>query len=185
MAKFSQDIQKVEVIVRKEDLGAATAGANEKKPEEAGSGAGDVEQSATDTGSTIKYGKHFARITATKAVATAIAAGRLALNYTVGGIGYRNGDEAMQQAIQRNVELAEEGVGIVASVAMGALYGTAGGPAGMIIGAALGAITQGVSLGTKYASKQRDFDYKMFKEENAIEYRRARAQLSLTTGRLR
>ena len=35
------------------------------------------------------------------------------------------------------------------------------------------------------ANIKRDFNYKVFKENNAIEYQRARASISLTTGRLR
>ena len=81
--------------------------------------------------------------------------------------------------------MAEEGITLLSSIGIGATDGSAGGAAGALIGATIGAVSASVSLIVKYAGKFRDYDAKMFKEENAIEYRRARAQVSLTTGRLR
>ena len=46
-------------------------------------------------------------------------------------------------------------------------------------------VTSGVSLAVKYAGREREFNYKVFKENNAIEYQRARASINMTTGRLR
>ena len=74
---------------------------------------------------------------------------------------------------------------IASSVGMGALYGSWGGPIGAVLGAAFGAVSSGVSTAVKYAGREREFNYKQFKENNAIEYQRARASISLTTGRLR
>lgn len=186
MAAFVQGTQKIEVVVRKENLDAATAGANEQAPEEAGSNAGTQAQGSGGESSFFgARGKNFARINATKALALGIMVGRLSLNYAVGGIAYRNGDAAMQEAVQRNLEMAEEGVTLISSIGIGATYGSAGGAAGALIGATIGAISAGTSLIVKYAGRFRDYDAKMFKEENAIEYKRARAQVSLTTGRLR
>ena len=68
---------------------------------------------------------------------------------------------------------------------MGAASMSWAGPVGMIIGGSLGAISSGASIGAKYASRRRDFSYKIFKENNAIEYQRARASINYTTGRLR
>jgi len=68
---------------------------------------------------------------------------------------------------------------------MGAVYGAWGGPIGAIIGATLGAVSSSVSIGLKYAAKKEEYNYKAFKENNAIAYQRARASISLTTGRLR
>lgn len=187
MAALVQGTQRIEVVVRKENLDAATAGANEQAPEEAGSNAGEQAQGSGggQSGFFGARGKNFARINATKVLALGIMAGRLALNYSAGGVAYRNGDAALQDAVQRNYEMAEEGVTLISSIGIGATYGSAGGAAGAIIGATIGAISAGVSLIVKYAGKFRDYDAKMFKEENAIEYKRARAQVSLTTGRLR
>lgn len=185
MAAFVQGTQRIEVVVKKENLDAATAGANEKAPEEAGSNAATEAQGNGGDNFWGKRGKNFARINATKVLALGIMAGRLGINYSVGGIAYRNGDTAMQEAVQRNIEMAEEGITLLSSIGIGATYGSAGGAAGALIGATIGAVSASVSLIVKYAGKFRDYDAKMFKEENAIEYRRARAQVSLTTGRLR
>ena len=185
MALFSQSTQRIEVIVRKEDTGAATAGANEENPEKAGQvSEGGADASGTPSTYSSSSKINF-RITATKTLAAGIAIGRLMLNYYVAGTSYRNGDDAMQEATQRNIEMIEEGASILASAGMGALYGARGGPWGAAIGAALGLATTATSIGLKYANKRREYNLKIFKEENAVEYTRARANLSLTTGRLR
>lgn len=184
MAYFTQGPQKIEVIVRKEDTGAVTAGANEEAPETVGqTSAGGAESSgATSTGAGSKINT---RITATKSFAAAWAIGRLGLNYIIGGTAYRNGDAALQDAAQRNLEIAEESAGMLVSIGIGATYGARGGVPGMVTGAVLAAATTAASIGFKYAGRIRDYNMKVFKEENAIEYKRARANLSLTTGRLR
>ena len=68
---------------------------------------------------------------------------------------------------------------------MGAVYGAWGGPIGAILGATFGAISSGASTAVKYLGREREFNYKVFKENNSIEYQRARASINLTTGRLR
>lgn len=183
MALFTQG-QRIEVIVRKEDTSAATAGANEESPENAGTNSENAEQSSGGGQTQDKNSKVFGRITATKVLSAEIMVGRLALNYYAGGIGYRNGDTAQQEAVQRNIEMLEESAGLIASVGIGVLYGARSVP-GMIIGGALALATTATSLGIKYAGKYREYNAKMFKEENAIGYQRARAQVSLTNGRLR
>lgn len=185
MALYSQGTQRIEVIVRKEDSGAATGGANEKAPEEAGKNPNAVDQNGGEEEVTQTSSRHIGRITTMKVAAASIAVGRMYLNYWAGGIAYRNGDSAQQEAVQRNVEVAEESVALLASVGMGAAFGARGGPWGVAVGAILGLATTATSLGFKYASKEREYNYKIFKEENTIEYKRARANLSLTTGRLR
>ena len=188
MAVFTQGTQRIEVVVTKDNYEAATAGANTKNSEQVGSNAeGQAQGSANGGGSKsdFKRGYNFARINTTKVLAAGIMVGRLYANYRIGGIGYKNGDEAMQEAVQRNLEIALDGTQLASSVLIGATYGSAGGIAGSLIGATVGAVTAGASLFYKYKGKYREYDVKVFKEENGIEYRRARAQVSLTTGRLR
>lgn len=182
MALYQQG-QKIEVIVRKEDLTAATAGANEKPAEQAGQNPQTTSGTGAETDG--RESRISARITGTKLLAATVAMGRLGLNYYAGGIGYRTGDSAQQEAVQRNFEIAEEGIGVLASVGIGVLYGARGGAVGMAVGGVLAAATTAVSLSVKYGGRYREYNAKMFKEENAIEYKRARANLSLTTGRLR
>ena len=184
MAALYTQGQRIEVIVRKEDTSAATAGAKEESADEVtsgsagGAGGGGTPDSTADS----KINK---RIIGTKVLSAGIAVTRLAVNYYVGGVGYRNGDSAQQEAVQRNIELAEESAGILLSIGIGATYGVRGGPIGMFVGGAVAALTTSTSLGVKYLGKYREYNMKVFKEENAIEYRRARANLSLTSGRLR
>lgn len=178
--------QKIEVIVRKEDLTAATQGANEIKPQEVAAKSNPTEQGGRgdgyEGGGMSKVG---ARITATKILAAGIAWGRLGLNYYASGIEYRTGDSALQEATQRTMEMAEEGAGLIASVGIGATYGIRGGVFGAVLGGTLALATTALSLGIKYAGRVREYSEKVFKENNAIAYKRARANLSLTTGRLR
>ena len=68
---------------------------------------------------------------------------------------------------------------------MGAIYGAWGGPVGAVLGVAFAGLTTASSIGMKYMQREREFNYKQFKENNSIEYRRARASINLTTGRLR
>lgn len=185
MALFTQG-QKIEVIVRKEDTSAATAGANDTSAEETTSGtSAGASGAGTYAGSYAASGKVNKRIIGTKVLSAGIASTRLGINYYFGGVGYRNGDAAQQEAVQRNVELIEEGAGILLSIGIGATYGVRGGPIGMVVGALAATATTATSLAVKYLNKEREYNIKVFKEENAIEYRRARANLSLTTGRLR
>lgn len=184
MATFYQGVSKIEVVVRKEDYGATTKGANEKDTAETNEENKNAANASGNVANT-KPSKVSARIMGTKVLAASVAMTRLGINYYATGVGYRTGDAALQEATQRTVEMATEGFGILSSVGIGALYGMRGGAIGMTLGAIAALATTGVSLGVKYASKQRDYDYKMFKENNAIEYRRARANISLTTGRLR
>ena len=83
------------------------------------------------------------------------------------------------------MEKVQDVTNIASSVAIGITYGSWGGPVGAAFGAAFGLITSGTSAVVKYAKRQRDFDYKVFKENNAIEYNKTRAGINLTTGRLR
>ena len=109
----------------------------------------------------------------------------LGLEYWISGLGMKNGDQAYQENVQRQFEIVKDVGGIASSVAMGAVYGAWGGPIGAVLGAVFGAVSSGVSTAVKYAGRERDFNYKTFKENNAIEYQRARASINLTTGRLR
>lgn len=177
--------QRIEVIVRKEDTAAATAGANEETADGINTGTSGDGVGSGGTPTSARDSKINKRIISTKVLSAGIAVTRLAVNYYVGGVGYRNGDSAQQEAVQRNIELVEESAGILLSIGIGATYGVRGGAVGMIVGGAVAAATTGTSLAVKYLGKSREYNMKVFKEENAIEYRRARANLSLTSGRLR
>ena len=179
--------QRIEIIVRKEG-GGSLAGANQVESEK-------VSNASATSGSTF-----LSKITGTESVARqhrilktnathALAMTRQVVlqgfHYWVGGLGMQHGDQAVQDAVQREVEKGQDISGFASSVAMGALYGSWGGPLGTMLGASMAAITTAVSTGFKYKSRERDFNYKLFKENNSIQYKRARASINLTNGRLR
>lgn len=168
---YQKGTQRIEVIVRKE--GGGVPGGRTIDPDE-------VENPTdTDTGTTTgRISNRFLRIKITHGFATARQAGLLGANYLIQGIGNYTGDQAYQQLVEREVEIYQDVTGFASSVAMGATYGG-------LAGALFAAVGSGASLGLKYASREREFNYKVFKENNAIEYQRARASISLTAGRLR
>ena len=175
---YQKGTQRIEVIVRKES-GGVTGGRTID--------ADEVENPTdTDTGTTTgSTSNRFLRTNITHGFATARQVGLLGVNYWIQGIGNYTGDQAYQQLVDREVEIYKDVTGFASSVAMGALYGSAGRLPGAVLGALFAAAGSGASLGVKYASRERDFNYKVFKENNAIEYQRARASISLTAGRLR
>lgn len=182
---YTQQTQRIEVIVRKE------GGGGEKGNKET-----DVEEAGSDKSSGTKAGKvvkTVAKAQIMHGIAVAKHAANTAVNYWVGGLGYENGDEAYQQRVGRQIEIVQDATNTATSVAMGAFAGAMAGSVvpgigniiGGVVGGTLSAINSGIGLFSKYEGRKRDYNFKMFKENNAIEYKRARANLSLTTGRLR
>ena len=172
--------QRIEVIVRKDSsglLGANEKGADEQQNEEV---------SNTNGGGTRKTRMRRILLTnATHGLATARQVGLTILHYRIGGIGYESGDQALQDRVQRVWEIVEDVSGFAGNISRGAVFGAWGVPMGMVAGMTFAAITSASSLSAKYEGRQREFNYKVFKENNAIEYRRARANINLTNGRLR
>ena len=94
-----QQNQKIEVIVRKEDaMGATTAGANETSPEEVAGG--DKKSIWNNTSKSRRH--RVLKTNATHAWAVARQIHGLAINYKMGGIGYKYGDAAFQDSVQRS-----------------------------------------------------------------------------------
>ena len=179
---YQKGTERIEVIVRKE--GGGVAGINENDVENVTS------SSITNSGKKgLKMDdirrKRFIKTNTSHAFSAFKQAADLGINYYIGGVGQRNGDQAYQDTWQRNMEKVQDVTNIASSVAIGITYGSWGGPVGAAFGAAFGLITSGTSTIVKYAKRQRDFDYKVFKENNAIEYNKTRAGINLTTGRLR
>lgn len=178
---LKQQSQKIEVIVRKEG-GAGAKNAKETDTENVGSQNGEQ---STSTGGLSRRTKRFIFVNSTHAFAVAKQGAGAAINYIISGLGDKSGDQAYQDRASRQMEIVQDVTGFATSVAMGAGYGAVGGPIGMALGAGFAAISNLISLGSKYKTREREFDFKMFKENNAIEYKRARAGINLTTGRLR
>ncbi len=178
---YQKGTQRIEIIVRKDSSGQD--GAKETETENVSS-SGTQNTTKTSGGLTART-KRIIKTNTTHALAVSKQVIDLGIEYVVGGLGQKYGDQALQENVERNVEMVKDVTNIASSIAMGALYGSWGGPVGSVLGATFGAISTGVSTAVKYANRERDFNYKVFKENNAIEYQRARASISLTTGRLR
>ena len=187
MALYQQGKQRIEIVIRAEGIGSM--------PSVNGNKTKDVEIPEESSSNTVKimiFGsnnpariRRVIKTNATHALAIAKQVTDLNIEYYVGGIGYANGDQAMQQQISRSIEIVKDTTNIASSIGMGALYGSWGGPIGAVLGATMGAVSSITSTAIKYSNREREKSVKVFKEENAISYRRARAQLNLTNGRLR
>lgn len=182
---FYQGSGKIEIIVRKDGGGSSDVGAKEVAPDEMGGGKETTWRTSVFGSENKKRIKRVIKTNTTHALAITKQVIDLGFEYYVAGLGYKTGDQAYQDNVQRRVEIVKDVTNVASSIGMGALYGSWGGPIGAVLGATFGAVSTGASLASKYASRERDFNYKVFKEDNAIEYQRARASINKTTGRLR
>ena len=180
---YQQGTQRIEIVVRKEG-GSAQSNAKETQAEDIGGRETTWRTSVFGSENPSRI-KRVIKTNTTHALAVSKQVIDLGFEYYVAGLGYKTGDQAYQEQISRQVEIMKDVTGFASSIGMGALYGSWGGPIGAILGATFGAISSATSIGVKYSGRERDFSYKTFKENNAIEYQRARASISLTTGRLR
>lgn len=182
MALITQGTQRIEVIVRKE-AAAGMAGAETTEPQDAG----ENKQEKVDGENTMsaKRRAQIAITNITHSASTAYQVGMLYQQYYMGGLQYKYGDAAVQDSAQRTVEVITDGTNFALQLARGIAFGRWGGPIGMAVGAATAVAASVGTLSSKYATRAREYNYKMFKEENGIEYKRARAGINLTTGRLR
>lgn len=185
MAKplYQQGTNRIEVVIRKEETTAQQDGETADKI------TADNQQGQQDGQGGVSGGAsataRFMRVNLSKAVGLAKELANIGSQYYQHIQGLRNGDEALADNIDRNFEIVQDVGGTASHIAMGALFGSSGGVGGAVIGASVAAISSGVSLASKYANRQLDFDYKRFREDNGTAYQRARASINLTTGRLR
>ena len=180
---YRQTSQKLEVIIRKESSGGVN-GAKEKDVDTVS--ANDTE--ATSQGnekSNVSQSKSFVKTNVTHALAIVKQATTRVARIYVNQLSNRNGDTALQEIVGRQLEIVDDFGNFIHGAAMGAVYGSAGGVPGAILGAAFGAVSSAIATGGKYIERSLDFEYTVFKENNAIEYNRAKAELNLTSGRLR
>lgn len=185
---YQQGTQRIEVIVRKEG-GASETGARTTPSENVGGRGGEGKRGgiwAKLTGSDNVSRQHrVIKTNATHALAITRQILFQGINYYLTGEGRRSGDQALQETYMREMEIAQDVTGFASSIAMGALYGSWGGPIGTVLGMTMAAATNATSIGIKYSERRREYNFKMLKLDNAIEYQRARANINLTTGRLR
>ena len=183
--RYQQGTQRIEIIVRKEG-GAGETGNNEIASNEAGSQntRGGAWQKLTGSAK-VQRQRRVLITNATHMVAVSKRVLEQTIQYKIAGYGMRYGDDSLQEQVERHMEVVTDVSGFASAVTMGAVFGAWGGPLGMAVGAVLGGVSSGVSTGLKYLGRERELNYKQFKENNSIEYRRARANINMTTGRLR
>lgn len=180
---YQQGTQRIEIIVRKEG-GSAQSNAKETQAEDIGGRETTWRTSVFGSENPNRI-KRVIKTNTTHALAIAKQVTDLGLEYWISGLGNKYGDQSYQEQVSRQFEIVKDVGGFASSTAMGAVYGAWGGPVGAILGAIFGAISSATSIAVKYSGREREFNYKMFKENNAIEYQRARASINMTTGRLR
>ena len=178
--KLYQGTQRIEVIVKKQGGGSSASGNKQKDTETAQTTENEEEQ---ENPSSLK--KITAKVNISHAFAVAKQFVNHQINYKIASLGLERGDEAYEDRISRQYEIATDYGNMATSIAMGAWYGSAGGPVGAVAGAVIAGTSTAINIAYKYKTRERDFTYKMFKEETAIEYQRARANINLTNGRLR
>lgn len=183
---YKQNMQKFEIIVRKDGGSFAASGTKGLKTNQASNSQIDKTElrSNIDSDAGVKA----------KTLGKFIGAGLIQLtkqaifsgfDYYVSGIGMNSGDQSLQAQINRKIEIVQDVVNVGSSIISGALMGSSLGPVGTIVGGLVGAAGSAVSIGMRQQSREREYSYQVFKENSSIQYQRARAGLNLTTGRLR
>lgn len=180
---YQQGTQRIEIIVRKDTTGGEI-GAKETETDQVSSENAQNDENQSQSRISSKT-QRMILTNATHAAAVAKQAFNLTVDDYISRLGYQNGDSAYQQQVQRSFEVVKDTSNIASATIMGALYGSHGGFIGTVLGGVLGFATSGISTFFKYRGREEEFNYKTFKENNAIAYQRARAGINLTTGRLR
>lgn len=172
---FVQGATRVEVIVRK-DGGVS----DEKQPQGARTGNGGDSGGATSKSSFNRLatgGKNRKAMTEFYAKMAFNNAKKIIGFYT-STVGDRNGDKALQSIVDRQIEIADDTLNSLLTIGITtAQFGLAG--------LAASSVAVGTSLVMKYATRKREYDVQIFKENQNIQYMRARAGINLTNGRLR
>lgn len=175
--------QRIEIIVKKDGGSFSQTNAKEKETDNIG---GENEEYSFWLGTANRdRKKRVIKTNTTHGLAVLKQGLDLGIEYTIAGLGDKYGDQSYQEQVSRQFEIVKDVTGFASSVGMGALYGSWGGPIGAVLGATFAAASTATSIGVKYMGRRREFNYKVFKENNSIEYQRARASINMTTGRLR
>lgn len=180
MALMTNAATRVDIVVSKVSGGGDGDGSNESPKEQ------NEEKKAEAKAQRIK--QRTKRMITRKIIAATIQLTEQTVNYYNSGIGTYSGDSAYQDYQQRQAEKVLDTVNIGSSAGMGFMNGlmvSGGNPAVGLAVAGLQTITTLTSKYYKYAQRHRDYNLKTFKENNAIEYNRTRANINLTNGRLR
>ena len=179
MAIISKATNRIDIVVRA-DYGGATS----DNTQSASTSPKEEQDLKTDEKRNTKQ----IRTLTTHALSASLTIAFQGANYAVGGSGIYTGDESFQNYQQRQIEIVQDVQNVASSVGLNMMYGliySGGNPVVGAINAGIGAMTSLTSKYVKYAGRHREYNYKVFKENNAIEYNRSRANINLTNGRLR
>lgn len=178
---------KIEIIIRKADYDANTAGANEQGTNETPNGENKKEVK-NKSRNALGLTRQQTKLHLVHAVQTARHLGLTAINLAMNDKARQTGDSALQAKAERQIELAKDVANPLVNAGTAFTAGTIG-TGGNIMAGAISAVLSLVNTTTttwaKYEERRRAYNYKVAKENNAIEYKRARANVNLVTGRLR
>lgn len=185
MALYEQGVKKIVVTIRQS--GAGGKGTRGAKTQETPEPKDEMSSwNMTMYGTTNQHRiDRIKRINLTHAIGVSRQVASYMISYKLSSLEMENGDATYSDYMQRQVEVIEDVSGIATAFATGALYGSGGGLSGAIVGSLASGASAIASTAFKYINRQRDYEFKMFKINNGIEYKRARANISLTNGRLR
>ena len=178
---YQQGKQTLTIIVRGE--GVTTTETTEKG---ADTSPKEEQENQTETKAKSKgMSRRVKAITITHGIAAGISATQAAINYAVGDIAGTTGDKNYADLVRRKVEILQDTGNVVTATAMSAWYGSRGGVVAGVVTTAIGFTTAMISKTNKYLNREREYKIETFKMDNEIEYNRSRANINLTTGRLR
>jgi len=178
---YQQGVQKLEIIVRR-DISVASGTKGLATGKASATQAEDLGENIDDDSTKKKTLKQFAMVGAISVAKQIVFTG---FDYYVGGIGMKNGDQALQDQVNAKISMVKDVINVGTSIAGGAIAGSAFGPVGTVVGAIVGVVSSGISIASRELEAKRQYDFAMFKENNAIEYNKARAGLFGSDGRVR
>lgn len=172
MYNYVQGASRIDVYVHKDGMGGTSA-----QPQGAKTGE-EEEEKKRGSFSKIAFGGKNTKALSTFTVKTIQSIAKSTNSYVRSFAGARNGDKSLQEQLDRQAEIREDTINSALTIGiMGVQWG--------LLGIGVGVLSKSTELLFKYGERNRDYDMKVFKEENNIQYMRARAGINLTTGRLR
>ena len=178
---------KIEIIIRKDDTSAMTAGANEQATNETPNNPNKKGRKKKERDA-LGFTRQQEKLHIVHAIQTAKHLGLTAINLAINDKARQTGDSALQARAERQMEIIKDVTNplLSAGTAFAAgTIGTGGNVAAGAISAILSLTNTFATTWAKYAERRRTYNYTIAKENNAIEYKRARANINLVTGRLR
>ena len=172
---------RIEVVIRKEESGQSLVGAKEKQADEIdaeNAGKSEAQKEKSEKRTLFLNTMHLANV----AISSAKASARTYIN----NLSNAYGDEAYQAQANRKIEFLGDTLGNMIYVAGATITGIRfGGTIGAILGATGSMVNVVSNLANKFIGRELEYNTKVAKENNSIEYKRAISHINLTNGRLR